>query len=296
MVSEVRMIVIAACLGSVGATAACRDGASGGTAFNGTIMVGASERTFTFFAPDFSAAAGDVPLLLVFHGGGSSAAGMQRISGFEPFARSDGFAIAYLDALFGNWAHGCDCTISDSLGVDDVAFATALIDSLSVAFPIDTRRIYAAGLSQGGLFVHRLACEIPGRFAAIGSVVAPMSEPMSARCAPTEPIAVLIAMGTLDPVIPSEGGGSGNRAVLGAQATADRWVELNGCTTGPAVRDEPDGLNDGTTTRRELWSDCAGGVEVALYTIEGGVHQWEVSGDRPTASFLLDFFLPRQRN
>ena len=59
-----------------------------------------------------------------------------------------------------NW-----CTCHDDLG-----FVEQLLDSLEESLCIDLDRVYATGMSNGGMFVHRLGCDMPDRFAAIAPV------------------------------------------------------------------------------------------------------------------------------
>jgi len=274
---------------------ACNDGGPSGRAFNGSILVGDTLRTFALYVPEAEQLGSAAPLILVFHGSGSSGAGMRSIGGFDALADREGFVVAYPNAPLGNWAERCGCNNADRLGVNDTGFVSALIDSLEVAFPIDPGRIYAAGLSQGGLFAHRLACDMADRFAAVVSVVGPISTPLSEDCVPGRPISVLTMMGTADGVFPFEGGGEGTRAVLGATATARHWADANGCTGAPSHSALPDERNDGTTIELDIWSTCNGSAEVGLYTVNGGVHTWNISDDAGTADLLVAFFLPHRR-
>jgi len=86
---------------------------------------------------------------------------------------------------------------------DDVAFTAALIDEIARRYPIDGKRVYATGFSNGGQMAYRLALELASRIAAI----APMSGgrlvdgPPSARAVP-----VLHIHGTADSLYPLAGG------------------------------------------------------------------------------------------
>jgi polyhydroxybutyrate depolymerase len=155
---------------------------------------------------------------------------------------------------------------------------------------VDRARVFAAGYSQGGLFVHRLACELAGRLAAVASVAAPMSAVLAPRCAPPAPVSVLVAQGTLDDAFPYEGRGRGERAVLGARATARFWRTVNRCDARRTTTTVPDTAADRTRVLVERWSGCARGRTVALVTVEGGRHAWALSRDRSTAEILAEFF------
>jgi polyhydroxybutyrate depolymerase len=190
----------------------------------------------------------------------------------------------------GNWAENCGCTAADRAGVNDTGFVRLLIDSLAVRLPVDRARVFAVGFSQGGLFVHRLACELADRIAAVASVAAPMSAELAPRCAPTRPVSVLVIQGTLDEAYPYEGQGRGVRAVLGARPTAAFWRARNHCPAQPQGTAVPDTARDGTTVLEERWFGCRQATEVALFTVDGGRHAWDLSRDLSTAGALAGFF------
>jgi polyhydroxybutyrate depolymerase len=70
--------------------------------------------------------------------------------------------------------------------IDDVGFVRALIDKLAENFPIDRRRIYATGMSNGGMMAHRLAAEASDIIAAVAPVAGGMVLPalISKRAVP----------------------------------------------------------------------------------------------------------------
>ena len=50
----------------------------------------------------------------------------------------------------------------------------------------------------------------------------------------------------------------------------------------------------GVRTRREVYPDCGGGVEVELYAIEGGGHGWP-EDFFPTSKTVMAFLLRHRR-
>lgn len=66
-------------------------------------------------------------------------------------------------------------------------------------YPVDTTRIYATGMSNGGFMCYRLACELPGRFAAIAPVAASMS---MADCSPDKQLPIIHFHSYLDSSVP----------------------------------------------------------------------------------------------
>jgi polyhydroxybutyrate depolymerase len=187
-------------------------------------------------------------------------------------------------------------------GQDDVEFIRILLDSLGHELPVDPKRIYAAGISNGAGLAYRLACDLPGVFAAIAPVAGAPAVAIEERCAATRPVSVISFQGTRDRLMSYEGGNVSRRGqVLSAQRSAALLAQVNGCSPPPVVTAEPDTVKDGTRVRRSAYGGCREGREVVLYTIEGGGHTWpggpavgrlvgRVSRDLDATRTMLDFF------
>jgi polyhydroxybutyrate depolymerase len=273
--------------------AACIRATEGGTAHRGKVRVGDAVRTFVLFVPAGQSQT-PLPLVLAFHGTGGSGAAFRRETGLDRLAARDGFLVAYPDAAVGNWAEDCGCSRADRLDVNDTGLVRVLIDSVSDRYPVDRARVYAVGFSQGGLFVHRLACQMSDRVAAVASISSPISAPLAERCGARDPVAVLVMMGTLDDAYLYEGQGWESRATLGARSTVELWRTIDGCEGPAKATNVPNRVADGTTVLEERWSPCNGGSEVVLYTVDGGRHAWSPSRDVSTAELVTRFFM-RQR-
>jgi len=50
---------------------------------------------------------------------------------------------------------------------DDVAFIGIVLDDLATVVNVDPKRVYATGMSNGGMMCYRLAAELSDRIAAI---------------------------------------------------------------------------------------------------------------------------------
>jgi polyhydroxybutyrate depolymerase len=273
MLRGLRRRVIPAAAAAVLMAATCTDAGRGtGILERREVQVGDTVRSYALYLPPPKVVR-PAALLLAFHGTGESGREMHRSAGLAVHADRDGFLIAYPDAAVGNWAEGCDCTRADELGVNDTGFVRAIIEDVAVRHPVDRARVAAVGFSQGGLFVHRLACEMADMLTAVASIAAPISTPLAQRCRPSRPVSVLVAMGTLDDAYPYEGRAAGIRSTLGARSTVAFWRTLNGCRsrTG-SVRPGP-----GAHVIEERWSACDAGVTVALLTVEAGRHAWRVA-------------------
>ena len=87
---------------------------------------------------------------------------------------------------------------------DDIAFFNQMLDQLGTKFSVDTSRIYAVGLSEGGFMSLRVGCALGDRIAAIAAVGAAM--PKTMICLPSRPVPEVMISGTSDPVVPYGGG------------------------------------------------------------------------------------------
>ena len=259
------------------------------------VRLGDTVRTFVLHAPAAVPAGASAPLLLAFHGTGESGEAMRRSVGLDSLADERGMLVAYPDAAVGNWAEDCGCSRADRLGINDTGFVRAIVDEVARRHPVDRGRVYAVGFSQGGLFVHRLACQMADLVSAVASVAAPMSAPVAERCRPATPVGVMVLHGALDDAFPYEGDRRRERSTLGARETTDVWRLLNGCARDARGRELPDGAADGTRVLEERWSGCRGAVEVALYSVEGGRHAWSPSADVSTDALTVGFLLRHRR-
>ena len=137
-----------------------------GTSTRGIVVDGAL-RTFRVHRP--ASLPDPAPLVVMLHGGFGSAEQAEDAYGWDAQAERGGFLVAYPDGLGRAWntvGGGC-CGQPAKRGVDDVAFISAMVRRIQDQSAIDPRRIYATGISNGGIMAYRLACA-HDPFAAIG--------------------------------------------------------------------------------------------------------------------------------
>jgi polyhydroxybutyrate depolymerase len=255
------------------------------TSTAGSMSHGGIARTYRIHVPA-PARRGPMPLVLALHGGGGDASAMLRLTlgNLNRAADREGFLVVYPDGVERHWndGRGLQWYRAHRENVDDVGFLAALITNLPQRYPVDARRVYATGISNGGLMSFRLARELAGRIAAIAPVAASMSEPLMQMREPSRPISVLMIAGTKDPLVPWEGGEIGfanarqkNGRVISVPESAKYWATANHCALTPVTAIEPDrDPNDGTRVRRVSYSPCRDGTEVIVYAVEGGGHTW----------------------
>jgi polyhydroxybutyrate depolymerase len=235
------------------------------------IKVDGTKRTYLLYVPHSVSKNQPVPLLLVFHGGGGHSYNMPRFTGFDKLAESRGFLVAYPESTNGHWNDTRNLSPSD-----DIGFIRALISELVRSFPVDPGQIYATGISNGGFFSQRLACDLADRITAVASVAATMPESLVPVCHPSRPVSVVFMQGTDDPLVHIEGGAvarTHGRNISLADAVRF-WLDHDQTSKKPDASDLPPHDSNGTSVHRDIYSGGKQGTEVVVYTIRGGGHTW----------------------
>jgi polyhydroxybutyrate depolymerase len=231
-------------------------------------MADGQNRTFIVHVPSGYTGLTPVPLLLDFHGLGSSAQSQASGSGYRAATEKDGAIHVAPQGIDNAWNVGPCCTTSRT--IDDVAFTKAIVAKLKTDGCIDPKRVYAAGSSMGGGLSHYLACHAADVFAAVAPNAFDLLQENVTTCTPAVPITEISFRGTADTIVPYAGGpsmapnGVATINFLGAVATFQKWAELDTCT-GAAEKAKYHAYCDSYT-------QCSGGVEVTLCTIPNGGH------------------------
>ncbi|KNZ31745.1 MAG: hypothetical protein AD742_17130 [Methylibium sp. NZG] len=244
--------------------------------FTKTVSVAGVTRTYLLHVPAGYRADAAAPVVLLLHGGGGSAAGVGAATGgFSALADKYNFIAVYPDSVAGNWDDGRETITART---NDVAFVAALLDALAVEYHVDAKRVFATGISNGGMMSHRLACDLSSRIAAIASVAANLPASLASTCSPGRPMPVAMFAGTADPIIPYAGGtltvGQGG-TVLSVADSALFWARKNQVSLTPRTAALPNAdTTDDTTTDLIEYGGAASAGEVALYRVNGGGHTW----------------------
>lgn len=232
-----------------------------------TLQHGGVARTFILHVPASYTGKTPVPLVLDFHGLGSSGSAQKGLSGYRALSDSEGFIVAWPNGTENAWNIGKCCTSSPD--VDDLGFAKAIVADIQGRACVDPKRVYADGYSMGGGMSHFLACNAADVFAAVAPSAFDLLAADEEPCMPARPISVISFRGTNDPIVPYEGGASmppnGLNVTIhfqGAENTLKTWSQLNGCTGTPMAG----------ASGCQTYTQCKEGTEVALCTKQGGSH------------------------
>jgi polyhydroxybutyrate depolymerase len=195
-------------------------------------------------------------------------------------------------------AHSACCNF-DRRPLDDVARLRAVVDKYAERGDVDPDRIYAVGLSNGGFMVHRLACKMSDRLAAVVSIAGAGVLPEE-DCPLVPSIAVLEIHGDADEVVRYQGGTVFDQRELAphgsAQSTLRDWGRRLHCQ-GPPTSGSPLDLDPklpGAETRVDRLAACSFGAS-ELWTVQGGNH---FSGSRSEVLEAIWTFLehhPKRR-
>ncbi|MFA5058585.1 MAG: PHB depolymerase family esterase [Opitutaceae bacterium] len=254
-----------------------------------TLKVGDLTRRYLVHVPAGDDGKKPLPVVIMLHGGGGTARGAMKETGWTHQADREGFLAVFPEATppdpakpsrFGTngqvWNDGSGRFHAGERNVPDVTFINAMIDDLIARFAVDQRRIYATGFSNGASMAFRVGVELSARIAAIAPFAGTLwiESPKLAR-----PVSLYYITGDADPLNPIEGGTPKLATGMTIRATAARpkppahafvetWARLLGGRAEPArVAAAP-----GVTTL-----DYAGGrdgTEVRFTVIKGQGHVW----------------------
>jgi polyhydroxybutyrate depolymerase len=157
---------------------------------------------------------------------------------------------------------------------DDIAFFNQMLDQLGSKFSVDTSRIYAAGLSQGGFMSLRVGCAMSDRVAAVAAVGAAM--PKTMICLPSRPVPLVMINGTSDPVVPYGGGTEHNKnlATVSVEDSAKAWAKIDRCDEKPEKSKLSPRDKGGMETKVDTYNGCHENAQVALYSVKGAGNTW----------------------
>lgn len=239
---------------------------------------GEGERTYYMYVPTSYDGSKAVPVLFDLHGGGSNGLAQWSSSRSDRLAEREGFIVVAPNAGRGH----------------SPAFAAAILDRLEKDFKVDKQRVYAMGVSMGGMGSTSLALALPDRITAIGVVSGHFA--LSRRVEANEKLPRAMPMVLIAGTKESTSGPPFRDFTVSMMTTAKWLAEQNGCDPEAKVTEFPTGpdkldLDDlplwtskedalviqkhyPTTVTRHVWSGGMNGHEIVAYAVNGGGHCW----------------------
>jgi polyhydroxybutyrate depolymerase len=254
-------------------------------------------RPYRMVLPDAPLSSAGYPVIIYLHGYTSSSVAVEKFMGLTSVAKSKGvisiFPEGTIDAwgaTFWNATPAC-CNFFDST-VNDSEYLRSLIDEISAKYPIDKRRIYLAGHSNGGFMANRMACEHADQIAGIVSVAGAIFSDVK-DCKATQPVSVLQVHGVQDPVITYESGNLNGQQYPSANQTVKSWAKINGCKIGPIKSKKKLGIEKSSKnleTSVLTFSKCKSSASVQLWSMSGVGHtpKFNETFSQKALQFLLD--------
>ena len=226
------------------------------------------------------------PLVFLLHGFTGSALGISSYSGMNTLADQHGFVVCYPQGTSDQngdnfWNVGYN--FHDNMAVDDVSFIVSLAEYLQNEFSYDANNTFVAGMSNGGEMSYKLACETDGFFNAIAPVAGTMFGESWSSCN-SQPMPVLEIHGTNDNVTLWDG--DANDTFWGpypaVEEVIDFWIQENDCANSEDI------LLQNMNTIKHRYFDCSDNVEVLLYEVVGGGHDWPEYSSQEIWSFFSE--------
>jgi polyhydroxybutyrate depolymerase len=294
-----------------------------------TLRVGELDREYRVHLPPDYDSRRPVSLVLDFHGYTGDAAGEELHTGLSAHADRHGYVVVYPQStgflaedgqaitswndLAGSaspgpegpicsedarkYPHPPECGAPTPCNWaschDDLGFVEKMLDRLEETLCVDRDRVYATGMSNGGMFVHRLGCAMPERFAAIAPVGGTLARGFN--CAPgrSTPLSLMNVYGSRDDYVSQRGGvSSDGYSYTSAEDVMRRWAGPGSQDCDRAATRYPtslDGTLDFACTQR---ARCSSGAEV-VHCTWNGAHEWPGAGTVGLANEIVWEFFSR---
>lgn len=198
----------------------------------GVIVSDSMNRTFRVFTPASYNFNTRVPITFFFHGGGGTGRIAELAFDWNSVASLHNFIMVYPDGDNNVWNAGLCCGSSALNNVKDVLFFSDLLTKLESEFCIDSTRVFVTGMSNGGMFANRLACEMSSRITAVVTSSSCIMVLPSRSCTPARAIPYAEMHSLDDLSVPWDGGKGCGPSVVGfssVQQTMTNWIVANGC-------------------------------------------------------------------
>ncbi|MCU0839912.1 MAG: alpha/beta fold hydrolase [Rhodospirillales bacterium] len=239
------------------------------------IEIDGDRRQYLYYRPATASGGTPPPLLLVCHGGLGNPVNCARASRINPAAERYGFAAVYPSAL-GLWADGRETT---GRGSADITFVVDLCQRLCRTEGLDHRRVYAVGASNGGMFVLRLALEVPELFAGFAATMAAMPAQLARDAIPGRPAPLMMVNGLRDPMIPWQGGTVGGRpgaggSILAVEDSVAFWRQRNRCLPARISQFASAARSGAAAAELADFPPAAGGAPLRFLKLFWHRHEW----------------------
>lgn len=258
-----------------------------GASADSSFIVGGN-RQVTVNLPD--TIANPAPLLILLHSASTSGAHQENYMKLAPVAKKKGLIYIAPDGTLNPegkrfWNASKSCCNRYKQEVDDVAYLNSLIDEISTKYPIDPKRIYLIGHSNGAFMSFTFACKT-NRVAAIVAIAGALDA--DGGCRPTSPVSLLNIHGTADKTIKLDGGVMNNYPYTSSAETMKTFSGLDKCTNHVTTKKDFEPTIKGPETTVIDYA-CGTHTHLQFWKISKGSHSPRLPSDfaEQVISFLL---------
>jgi len=259
--------------------------------FYDSLQSGGYTRSYLLNLPPNYNDSSNFALVIALHGLAGTASQMERDYKLTAKSNSAHFVIVYpegvpSDGLLGiqTWNAGTCCDFAMEHNIDDVQFIRQLIQKLTAAYKINTKKIYATGMSNGAMMTYRLGCELSQQLAAIAPVSGTLLT--TQLCQATRAVPLLHIHSALDTKVPYAGGyGLAQYYFPPVDSALKVWAAIDRCNPAPQL------VTDAPLYTQTQWINCSGGSTIQRYLTKDGGHSWpgglqaRAGADEPSAAF-----------
>lgn len=256
-----------------------------------TLPFDGRQRDYRLHVPPAAISGKPLPLVLNLHGATQNAQLEEITSDMDPNADMNGYLVAYPDgtriakvltpdpvaknAQYG-WNAGMCCGLPVTKHINDVGFLLKVISDIASRTPVDLRRVYMTGISNGGMMAYAMAAQASGHVAAISSISGQVEIPV---IHPTRSVPTMEFHSVDDPIAKFDGTPNKNPLLrLSVMEGIDQWVKADGCRekpmTGAEIVGATGSISAGETATPITYTHCRSGAEVALWRFTGSGHVW----------------------
>ncbi|MCW2259689.1 MULTISPECIES: alpha/beta hydrolase family esterase [Sphingobacterium] len=229
-----------------------------------------TKRKYIVYTPKGYDVQKSYPVVFNFHGSGMTPAEQMLYTKLNHTADKYGFIIVYPKGIKEDWNVGYGMSYKN--GTDDIGFTDALLTQIEKDYNVNSKKVFATGLSRGGFFCHRIAAELSHRFSAVASIGATLPDSVAYYNQNKNEIGVLMVHGKADEIVDYEGKHGGYSSAMNSY---DYWK-------GSLFTDEKSTKinkvkNDHTEV--EILESTYGNKSVILISIDNGGHTWPGADD-----------------
>jgi polyhydroxybutyrate depolymerase len=248
-------------------------------------------RDYLLHVPPAAALGQPLPLVMNLHGATQNAQLEEVTSGMDTNADQNGYLVVYPNgtriskvltpdpvakqAQYG-WNAGQCCGLPMTKDINDVGFLLKVISDVDRHTPVNLRRVYFTGISDGGMMAYAMAAEASDHVAAISSVSGQVELP---TIHPSRPVPTMEFHSVNDPIAKWQGVPNKNpRLRLSVMEGIDQWVKADGCNATPhdgtSIVGAAGSVSAGQTATEVTYGHCRHGTEVVLWRFTGSGHVW----------------------